>query len=148
MSKCAKCSGPTCGELCRDCYMVEIKRVGKAGRGIAHEHPLYGVWRGMKARCSNPNDIGWKHYGGRGITVCERWEAFWNFVEDVYPTFPGKGYWLDRTDVNGNYEPSNFRWLTPSEQRNSQRLHQQVVDLEAEVALWMGRAIEMGWANG
>jgi hypothetical protein len=70
------------------------------------------VWRNMMARCSNPND---SRYGGRGITVCERWQDFASFHADMGSP-PSPRYTLDRIDVNGNYEHGNCRWATPTEQ--------------------------------
>lgn len=83
--------------------------------------PEYWVWRGMKSRCSNPNSASWKHYGGRGIKVCQRWmSSFEDFLTDVGPrTDPSLS--LDRIDNNGNYEPGNVRWATPKEQCSNQR---------------------------
>lgn len=88
------------------------------------KHPLYRCYAGMKNRCLNSNDIyDFPDYGGRGITICERWlgvNGFANFVEDMGDR--PKGTSLDRIDVNGNYEPSNCRWATPSEQCFNRRL--------------------------
>lgn len=83
-------------------------------------HPLYHTWENMRQRCNNPNNTGYQWYGGRGITVCERWDSFANFVADM-----GKrpdGMTLDRIDVNGNYEPDNCKWSTQTEQMRNQRL--------------------------
>lgn len=78
------------------------------------KHPFYASWVMMKVRCKNASHERFKHYGGRGITVCERWLKFENFKEDMFPSYK-EGLQLDRIDVNGNYEPSNCRWVTPSQ---------------------------------
>lgn len=74
---------------------------------------------GMTQRCTNPNSVGWKYYGGRGITVCDRWRTFDVFLSDMGER--PRGMTLDRIDSNGNYEPSNCKWSTPKEQRYNAR---------------------------
>ncbi len=75
----------------------------------------YQSWRHMKTRCQNPNCPDYKNYGGRGITVCERWMDFANFLEDMGER--PENTTLDRINNDGNYEPGNCRWTTPREQR-------------------------------
>lgn len=79
-------------------------------------------WRAMIERCSNPRHIGFKYYGGRGVTVCDRWRAsFADFLADM-GTKPTPRHSIDRyPNAAGNYEPSNCRWATPGEQRANQR---------------------------
>lgn len=81
----------------------------------------YKSWGAMMGRCSNPNHKGFKHYGGRGITVCERWRSFENFLADMGERPEGKS--IDRfPNRDGNYEPGNCRWATAKEQgRNLRR---------------------------
>jgi hypothetical protein len=82
--------------------------------------PTYRSWLHMKERCTNSRCHAYASYGGRGITVCERWSAsFENFLADMGKRPDGKT--LDRIDNDGNYEPSNCRWATASEQRRNQR---------------------------
>ena len=79
----------------------------------------YGRWALMWQRCTNPNHKGYKNYGGRGITVCERWDSFKNFYADMGEAPEGRS--LDRINNDGNYEPSNCRWATRKEQAQNSR---------------------------
>ena len=72
----------------------------------------------MRKRCFNPNCKGYENYGARGITVCDRWDDFHLFVLDMGPR--PEGYTLERKN-NGNYEPSNCRWSTRSDQSLNRR---------------------------
>lgn len=85
-------------------------------------HPLHQVWRGMVRRCHSPTATGYKNYGGRGISVCERWRySFLAFVEDMPPR-PSPEHSIDRhPDNDGNYEPGNVRWATKPEQSHNMR---------------------------
>lgn len=80
-----------------------------------NRHKLYGVWLGMRSRCTNPKHNGFEYYGGRGIKVCLRWDNFALFFRDMLPSYR-HGLTLDRKDRNGNYEPKNCRWATWKEQ--------------------------------
>jgi len=82
--------------------------------------PTYYTWRAIISRCTDPKARNYPYYGGRGITLCDRWrQSFKAFHEDV-GTRPD-GMTLDRIDVNGNYEPGNVRWATKIEQEANKR---------------------------
>lgn len=80
----------------------------------------YTSWSSMITRCNNPNVDNYKYYGGRGICVCERWNVFTNFLEDMGERPIGRT--LDRIDNEGNYEPGNCQWSDQSTQMKSRRL--------------------------
>lgn len=83
-------------------------------------HPNYSRWKAMKKRCENPRHPSYDNYGGRGIQVCERWQRYSNFLEDMgLPPFEGAE--LDRIDNDGNYEPGNCRWATITENARNKR---------------------------
>lgn len=81
----------------------------------------YNSWRGMIERCTNPKNIGFNNYGGRGIKVCERWlNSFEAFLQDMGPK-PTPKHSLERIDNNGDYEPGNCKWEIRIKQNRNQR---------------------------
>lgn len=127
------------------------KRVG--GKGSPSK--IYRVWRNMLNRCHNPNVPAYKNYGGRGITVCESWEKFENFLADMGEQPVGKT--LDRINNDGNYEPGNCRWATPAEQIRNRRtttlltfggVTQCIADWAAEIGIGdatLRHRLKIGW---
>ena len=102
----------------RSCGCLQREAVTKHGMEGTR---VYKIWQGMKSRCYNRNHVSFKHYGGRGIAICERWlNDFAIFYADVGEP-PSDRHTLDRRDANGNYEPGNCRWATWLEQVNNTR---------------------------
>lgn len=109
--------------------------------------PEYWAWSNMRQRCNNPRFQQFADYGGRGITVCDRWNSFEAFFVDV-GLRPSSLHSLDRKDNNGNYEPGNVRWATKKQQcRNTRRNRFVVIDGETltvvEVAERYGLTIQL-----
>ena len=114
---------PNCGCLTREL----MSRANS--RHKMTNHPAYAVWRSMIARCTNKSHRAWKNYGGRGITVCERWlHSFENFWEDMGPTYQ-RGLDLDRIDNDGPYSPENCRWVERRVNTMNKRNSIRVVDV-------------------
>lgn len=90
-----------------------------------NQHPLYSTWQAMRRRCLTPSTRYFGDYGGRGISICERWNDFHTFAADMGPK-PSPKHSLDRIDNNGNYEPTNCRWATRQQQQTNQRVTRMV----------------------
>lgn len=97
---------------------------------------LYYKWSNTKQKCENPKHPSYKNYGGRGIKVCERWQVYENFENDLLESFLEhvKEYGIKDTTIDrfpnndGNYEPNNVRWATYKEQANNRRSNRMVTD--------------------
>jgi hypothetical protein len=104
------------------CYHRERAALLHTTHNMRHSK-IYTIWAHMIQRCKNPKENAYNSYGGRGITVCDKWQTFDGFYGDMGFAYQD-GYSIERIDVNGNYEPKNCTWIPLKEQswnrRNSQ----------------------------
>lgn len=114
-----------------------FRKEATAARSKTHGHSIgrsqtstLMIWNAMHARCSNPKNIRWDQYGGRGITVCSRWAKFENFLADMGERPAGKS--IDRKNNDGNYSPDNCVWSDATDQ-----VYNRSVTLRHE---WKGRS--------
>lgn len=117
--------------LSKSCGCVNKQRLADARRthGMT-ESATYSSWTSMLTRCENPHSKSFKNYGGRGIKVCERWKSFENFLADMGKK-PANCMSIDRLNVDGDYEPGNCEWSTPTKQARNKRntkLTEQIVE--------------------
>lgn len=102
------------------CYRKEVTARLKYRHGLRNTS-LFERWHSMINRCKNPGCSGYKNYGGRGIFVCEEWKRFENFYEWSMNNGYSHELQIDRINNDGNYEPSNCRWVTRSENCKNRR---------------------------
>jgi hypothetical protein len=142
----------SCGCLAAELSAKRKRRHGYRPSGVWNT--TYKSWQGMRERCLNRKNKGWPRYGGRGIAICERWNEFENFLEDMGER-PAQMS-LDRIDNDGNYEPANCRWATDKQQSNNTRANR-ILELDgtkrtlsewAEATGLTANAIRMRLANG
>jgi len=101
------------------CFNRELIRTRSVTHGKS-KTPTYNIWKGMRKRCLNPTDKSFHNYGGRGISVCNRWSKYENFYSDIGER-PSNKHSIDRIDNNGNYEPNNCQWALKETQMNNMR---------------------------
>ena len=115
------------------CLSVERERVIKNRR-------LISIWKNMKSRCNYVNKKCYKYYGERGVHVCEEWLSYNNFSHWAIESGYQDDLTLDRKDGNGNYEPSNCRWVTRQEQSNNTKTNR--------ILQYNGKSMSIaGWAR-
>jgi hypothetical protein len=101
------------------CLNKELTKARFTTHGM-RDNPIYDVWNAVIQRCTRPSFIGFKDYGGRGITVCDKWLTFQGFFEDMGER-PFNGATLERMDNDGPYCKDNCKWATRAEQNNHTR---------------------------
>lgn len=124
------------------CFRKDVLRThpqtlahGQSKRLGRKPSPEYVAWAGIRRRCLNAKDPAYPQYGGRGIKICERWGKFENFFADMGPR-PSPKHSVDRyPNNNGDYEPSNCRWATPTEQARNRRTSRRVTFQGQELTL-------------
>jgi len=117
------------------CLQRELLVMKNTTHGMG-KTPIYKNWKDMRKRCLNPSSREYKHYGGRGITVCDRWMKFENFYGDMGEKPNGTS--IDRIDNNKGYSPDNCRWATQKEQTRNQRTNR-IIKYEGKeqcLAVW------------
>lgn len=136
---------------CRSCSVIKHK-------GVLRKEPEYNVWSEMKQRCLNPKNKNYSHYGGRGIKIHNSWvDSYENFLSDMGRR-PSNRYSIERIDVNGNYEPSNCKWIPKVDQPlNTTRIKKIFVPhlnkvfntiKDASNELWLSRGYVSEMING
>lgn len=142
------------------CFRGEAVRDRMRTHGMSHSR-LFSIWSAMKQRCYNKNFHQYKHYGGRGVTICDKWL---NNFKAFYDWAMANGYaedlTIDRKDNDKGYSPDNCRWITNKEQQNNKRTNR-VLTLNGEThtasewseiigisrKLIEDRVVRLGWSD-
>ena len=108
------------------CYMKEQVSKSSTKHGDSSTR-LHRIWRCMLSRCETKSQSVYRHYGGRGIKVCDEWHNYLSFRQWAIENNYTDALTLDRINVDGNYTPSNCRWVTMKEQANNTRANKHIV---------------------
>jgi hypothetical protein len=146
----------SCGCSLKNRAITESKTVHGHTLGKSNSSE-YATWSSAIARCTNPKNRMYPNYGGRGITVCDRWRTFSHFLEDM-GLRPSPVHSLDRIDNDGPYSPENCRWATTLEQANNKTMNR-IIEFDGErltVSQWarkiglqpttITRRLKLGWS--
>lgn len=110
------------------CLQRELLALRNTTHGLSRHHKsTYRSWKDMRARCNNPNDSDYASYGGRGISVCQRWDDFRLFLDDMGER--PEGMTIDRIDNDAGYGPDNCRWANAFTQANNKRTNRIVAGM-------------------
>lgn len=131
----------SCGCLAKEMHTSQLEKHGITTNGKPR---TFIIWAGMKQRCYNPKSVSYKSYGARGISVCSEWLVFENFHKWAMANGYKDDLEIDRIDNDGNYEPSNCRWVTKSFNRAHQRQSRffEVFGIRLNISQWC-RALEV-----
>lgn len=138
--KCQRSKRPSLSCGCHR-HPVALPRPTGLRQGGIENLPEYISWRAMRRRCTDPNRRSFHRYGGRGIRVCERWQNFYAFYEDMGPR--PDGHTLDRIDNDGDYEPGNCRWASVVAQ-NENRINNRMLTFQGRTLCVTAWAKELG----
>lgn len=135
----------SCGCLARELTSKRSTKHGDTRRG--QYSPEHRAWTSMLQRCRNETSSSYRDYGARGISVCDRWSVYENFIADMGRK-PASMFCIDRIDNDGNYEPGNCRWATRVQSENNKRSNRRVsvYGLTMTVAEW-ARATGLSYAT-
>lgn len=128
----------------QNCGCSALPINGSPTHGMSRAREYY-IWNNMRERCAKPNNLHYARYGGRGIKVCDRWSNFANFITDMGRA--PDGYSIDRLDNDGNYEPSNCKWIPIADQAKNKSTNR-FIEFEGKRLHLAGWARELNTSSG